>query len=375
MPSVRARRSCSPQATRGHDLFWRRFDMRELEHLILDNMNTAVLLFDETMRLSYINPAGEMLFEVSARSALGQEASALMRCRPASAPQRLKRAMESGDAFTERGLVLLLPESRERAVDCTVTPMCGGAWTGLLIELEQVDRQLRISREARRVAQQQTTAAVVRNLAHEIKNPLGGLRGAAQLLCEELPDASQREYTQVIIEEADRLRALVDRMLGPSGKPHYGPVNIHQVLERVRQLVEAERGGSLRVVRDYDPSLPELWADFNQLIQALLNVANNASRAVGDGGRIVLRSRVLRQYTLGAKRHRLVVRVDVEDNGPGIPEALQERIFLPMVTGGEGGAGLGLAIAQSLVAQHGGLIECRSHPGETCFSIYLPLPE
>ena len=345
--------------------------MPNLEHQILENLNTAVLLFDGDMRLVYINPAGEILFELSARNMQGQKAEELVRCPLGFAKEHIYRAMESRQPFTERSVVLHLPEGREVTVDCTAIPLDANA--GVLIELQRIDRQLRINKEEQLLAQQKATSDVVRNLAHEIKNPLGGLRGAAQLLQSELPDPAQKEYTQVIIEEADRLQGLVNRMLGPNKMPSYEQVNIHQVLERVRQLILAESGKVITVVRDFDPSIPDLWADSHQLIQAVLNIAGNAAKAVGDEGNIIFRTRVQRQYTIGAKRRKLVLQTDIEDDGSGIPEEIQERIFFPMVTGRDDGAGLGLAIAQSLINQHGGLIECQSRPGKTVFSIFLPL--
>jgi two-component system nitrogen regulation sensor histidine kinase GlnL len=210
-------------------------------------------------------------------------------------------------------------------------------------------------------------------LAHEIKNPLGGLRGAAQLLERELPDPNLREYTRIIIDEADRLQTLMNRMIGPNRMLTRGLVNIHNVLEHVRGLMQAEFPNGPRVSRDYDPSIPDLTADQDHLIQAFLNLARNACAAAGIAGFIELRTRVLRQFTIGNQRHRLVLRVEVLDNGPGIPEELKDHIFFPMVSGQKGGTGLGLPIAQELISQHGGLIECESRPGETRFFVYLPL--
>ena len=220
----------------------------------------------------------------------------------------------------------------------------------------------------------------MRGLAHEIKNPLGGIRGAAQLLARELPDEGLRDYTNVIIEEADRLRNLVDRMLGSNKLPSLAMTNIHEVLERVASLIEAEAQGSITLVRDYDPSIPDLLIDREQLIQAVLNIVRNALQALSAQsdlrlGRISLRTRTLRQFTIGHTRHRLVVKMEIIDNGPGIPPALQETIFYPMVSGRPDGTGLGLAITQNIISQHQGLIECESHPGHTVFSIFLPLDQ
>jgi two-component system nitrogen regulation sensor histidine kinase GlnL len=214
----------------------------------------------------------------------------------------------------------------------------------------------------------------VRGLAHEIKNPLGGLRGAAQLLERELPDEALTEYTQIIIEEADRLQNLVNNMLGPNRVPEMKSVNIHQILERVYHLVKAEAGLRLTINRDYDPSIPPIVGDMDQLIQAFLNILRNGVKAAGSRGVLGITTRILRQFTIGNIQHRLVVSVEIEDNGPGIPKELQERIFFPMVTGGDG-IGLGLSIAQTLINRHHGLIEFNSKPGQTVFRVLLPLEQ
>lgn len=345
-----------------------------LEQRIVENLSTVVMLFDSELCLTYINPAGEILFGVSARHITGRPARGLLPCPDKELEEKFKQALESGLAFTEREIKLLLADRREITVNCSVEPLFRpDAADELLVEIHRVDRHLRISREEHLLSQQKATRVLVRGLAHEIKNPLGGLRGAAQLLERELPVASLREYTHIIIEEADRLQALMDRMLGPNRIGCHQEVNIHRVLERVRQLVRAESGTGVSIQCDYDPSIPHVRGDSDQLIQALLNIVRNATRAVGDSGRVVLRTRVLRQFTIGHLRHRLVLLVEVEDNGPGILPEMQERIFLPMVSGTEGGTGLGLTIAQNLINQHGGLIECGSKPGKTVFSVFLPL--
>lgn len=346
-----------------------------MERRILENLSTAVLLFDQHLRLLYINPAGEMLLAVSARQQLGQPAEQLVNCSGGEIARDLKSALTSGQPFSEREVVLPRPDGHEITVDCTISPIQeSGNEPEVLVELQQVDRQLRISREEQLIIQGQAVREVVRGLAHEIKNPLGGLRGAAQLLERELPDDALDEYTHIIIDEADRLQSLVNRMLGPNKLPVHAEVNIHQVLERVRQLVAAEEGEGVLFKADYDPSIPPLQqADSDQLIQAFLNIVRNAARAIDHQGRILLRTRVLRQFTIGMQRHPLVVRTDVEDNGPGIPPELQPSIFFPMVSAAEGGSGLGLSIAQTLINQHKGLIECTSRPGQTVFSVLLPL--
>lgn len=349
---------------------------RALAERIVENLSTAVLLFDAKLRLIYINPAGEMLFAVSARHILGHSAEGLLPCPQAEFESKLQLALEAGLSFTEREIRLPLADGREITVNCIVEPLHHfDAPREILVELHQVDRQLRISREEHLLSQHKATRALVRGLAHEIKNPLGGVRGAAQLLEQELPDPALREYTRIIIDEADRLQSLLNRMLGPHRLTRRQAVNIHQVLERVRQLVLAESGSGLIIERDYDPSIPPVRGDLDHLIQALLNITRNGARAVGPRGILTLRTRVLRQFTIGSTRYRLALGIEVEDNGPGIARDLQERIFLPMVSGAEGGTGLGLTIAQTLINQHGGLIECRSKEGQTVFSIYLPLED
>jgi two-component system nitrogen regulation sensor histidine kinase GlnL len=259
-------------------------------------------------------------------------------------------------------------------VDYAVTPLTLET-ESLVVEIRPLDRLLRISREEAILSSQQMTQVMVRGLAHEIKNPLGGLRGAAQLLARELESEHLLDYTNVIIEEADRLRNLVDRLLSTPRRLLREPVNIHEVLERVRQLVEAETQGELPIQRDYDPSIPELTGDREQLIQALLNVARNAQQALCDtpAPEIRFRTRTQRQFTIGNQRHRLVCQIDICDNGPGVPPDIVDNIFFPMISGRAEGSGLGLAIAQGIISQHQGLIECNSKPGNTVFSILIPL--
>jgi len=345
-----------------------------LEKSVLDNLITAVLLFDNDLCLEYINPAAEMMFQVTSRHVIGQKVGTLMPWSRSAMEQRLRDVFKSHHPFTEREVIIPLSGDRTIKVNCTVLPLHhSDAPTEALVELCQVDRQLRITREEHLISQHQATQALIRGLAHEIKNPLGGLRGAAQLLEGELPSSSLREYTRIIIDEADRLQNLMDRMLGPNHIPKEQSINIHQVLEHVRGLLLAENAAGPVIIRDYDPSIPDLKADPDRLIQAMLNLCRNAVAAAGPRGRVELRTRVLRQFTIGNRRHRLVLRVTVDDNGEGIAPDLLDRIFLPMVSGYRGGTGLGLPIAQELINQHGGLIECESRPGKTQFFVYLPL--
>ncbi|MCU7929732.1 MAG: PAS domain-containing protein [Candidatus Thiodiazotropha sp. (ex Codakia rugifera)] len=346
-----------------------------MEKRVLDNLSTAILLFDRDFKLLYINSSAEMLFEVSARKVIGIPAAEMIHCSGGVVQENLSRALETGQPFTEREHQLDLQEGHEITVDCTVIPLrTDQAIKEFLVEIQQVDRQLRITKEEQILSRNQASRALVRGLAHEIKNPLGGLRGAAQLLERELPDVSLTEYTQIIIEEADRLQNLVDSMLGPNRIPEMKPVNIHQVLERVCSLVKAEIGPNLEILKDYDPSIPLLTGDLNQLIQAFLNILRNGAKAAGTKGVMGITSRILRQFTIGNLRHRLVVSIEISDNGPGIPLDIQERVFFPLVSGSDG-MGLGLSISQTLINRHQGLIEFTSKPGHTVFRVLLPLEQ
>ncbi|MCG5512425.1 nitrogen regulation protein NR(II) [Ectothiorhodospira shaposhnikovii] len=344
-----------------------------LHRQLLETLTTAVLVADGQLRLVYMNPAAEMLMEMSLNRIHGLPIQGLFR-EDETFIASLRQSLDTGHPFTERERLLALHFAREVTVDLTASPISEpGHARQLLVELIQVDRQLRITREEQLLNQQSATRALVRGLAHEIKNPLGGLRGAAQLLERELPDPDLREYTRIIIGEADRLQNLVNRMLGPNSLPHCRPLNIHRVLEHVRSLVSVEAPEEIRIRTDYDPSIPDVNADQDMLIQSVLNIVRNAVQALGDSGEIRLRTRVRRQYTIGQIRHKLVALIQVIDDGPGIGDDIRERIFFPMVSGRAGGTGLGLSIAQSLINQMGGLIECTSRPGQTVFSLLIPV--
>lgn len=340
---------------------------------VLDHLSTAVVVLDDELRLVLMNPAAEMLFAASLRQMLGVSVTDLL-IDANEILAGLNRCIADGHPYTEREVQLVLPASRRVTVDLTVTAMQEpDAPKELLIEMRHLDRRLRIAWEEQLLSQYNTTRALVRGLAHEVKNPLGGIRGAAQLLEQELGDVELREYTGIVIREADRLRKLVDRMLGPNALPRRKRCNIHEILEQVRALIDAEGHRNVVLSRDYDPSIPPLWADPDQLVQALLNIVRNAVEALEEGGVITIRTRVQRQCSIGPRRNRLVACIDIVDNGPGISQELMERIFLPMITTRSSGTGLGLSIAQNLVNQHRGLIECSSRPGETVFTVLLPV--
>ena len=340
---------------------------------ILDHINEAILLFDKDLRLTYINPAGEILLADSAKHLIGNFAQTLFKTAHSSLFTDLLQRLHQNEPMVDRELIL---EGLHQSftVNLSATPMLeNGVLSEILIELQQVDRHLRITKEEQLLAQQNTSRMLVRGLAHEIKNPLGGLRGAAQLLDLELHDPELKEYTQIIIAESDRLQELMDKMLGPNKPANKSPLNIHEVLERVRQLVAVEAGSGITLKTDYDPSIPELFADKNQMIQALLNIVRNAIQAIQNTGNIIIKTRIQRHMTIGRKLYKLVAKIDIIDNGPGIQPGLMGQIFYPMITGRPEGTGLGLSIAQSLINQHNGLIECESEPGHTVFSIFLPI--
>ncbi len=340
---------------------------------ILDQLTTAVAVVDaasdNSFRISYLNQSAQAMFGRSEARAVGVPLGDLMRDSHATAAV-LQGVLDTGQPFTKREVPLYVAEGLIR-VNYSIAPL---SETELLVEFERLDRILRIDRDDRHVTQQETMRKLGRGLAHEIKNPLGGIRGAAQLLDRQL-EGDEREYTAVIISEADRLRNLVDRILGPNGKLNFAPVNVHHVIERVVKLLDAECPSRITFERSYDPSLPEVEADFEQLVQATLNVLNNAALALKDtpDPKITLTTRVVRQFTIGPTRHRLVANVDFIDNGPGVPADIADRIFYPMISGRPEGSGLGLAITQTILAQHNGLVECESEHGRTVFSFYLPI--
>ena len=297
-------------------------------------------------------------------------------------PSQLQNALEgaSENAFAAMRYDAFLKRTGQDAMPVHVIITRTDPDEEIIIEMVPLEQQTRQEREERLAEQAQTNKELIRNLAHEIKNPLGGIRGAAQLLEMEIDSPDLREYTQVIIHEADRLQSLVDRLLAPHRRPHMvGDVNIHEVCERVRSLILAEFPKGLTVVRDYDTSIPEFRGDREQLIQTVLNIAHNACQALAErmaagDAKLTFRTRVMRQITFGKQRYRLALELHVIDNGPGVPDSIKDRIFYPLVSGREGGSGLGLTLAQTFVQQHHGLIEVDSTPGRTDFKILIPLP-
>ncbi len=339
----------------------------------LELLSTAVLMLDESLHVTYANPSAETLLAHGRKHLIGVK---LHRALPGNDEfiQRLEQSLDADAGFNENDLVLdVLGEPMH--VHCVITPVDAAGEARLVVELRQLEQQLKIAREAKILEQQEANRELIRNLAHEIKNPLGGIRGSAQLLERELKDPELREFTQVIVKETDRLQSLMNRLLTPSRLPRVEPINVHEVMERVRTLLLAEFPEGLAIRRDYDTSLPDLDGDKEQLIQAILNVARNAAQATAGRGEIRFLTRIARQVTIARNRYRHAIAVSIEDDGPGVPAELAERVFYPLVSGREGGTGLGLSLAQNFVSQHQGLIEFESIPGRTRFTILLPVRE
>lgn len=336
----------------------------------LDLLSSAVVLLDEKQLIRHMNPAAENLFAAAQRIWLGRNLAQLVG--PSSVlASALENALRNNWSYTGHNIEVTRIGQPAMHLDCVVTPVEAGN-ARLLLEFRPIDYQLRAAREEREAVQQQANRELVRNLAHEIKNPLGGIRGSAQLLERELSNPSLREYTQVIISEADRLQDLMQRLLSSHRTMQPAQINIHEILERVRKLIHAEFSG-VTVRRDYDTSLPDLTGDREQLIQAILNIARNAAQAMNGRGEIIFRTRSERNVTLAKKRYSLALDLQVIDDGPGIPEAIRDKVFYPLVSGREGGSGLGLTLTQSFIQQHHGIIDLESRPGRTCFRILMPL--
>ncbi|MDE2429484.1 MAG: PAS domain-containing protein [Burkholderiales bacterium] len=347
----------------------------------LDLLTSAVIVLDANGSITYANAAAESLLDSSFKSLTNQNLSELF-LNGDELLEVFHQAVAHQFADKRQDLVLERAGRESLHVHSIVTAL-DNPDTPVLIELRENVQQLKLDREERMLDQSKANKELIRNLAHEIKNPLGGIRGAAQLLELELPERhlrELREYTQVIIKEADRLQTLVDRLLAPHRLPHIvGDVNIHEVCERVRSLIVAEFPQGLTIQRDYDLSIPEFRGDKEQLIQSVLNIAHNAAQALSERIRqgdatLIFKTRVIRQITLAKVRYRLALDLHIIDNGPGIPPEIRNRIFYPLVSGRDGGSGLGLTLAQTFVEQHMGVIECESRPGLTDFRILIPLP-
>lgn len=345
---------------------------------IIENLYTAILVIDSELCITSMNTAAENMLSISMRKAAGLKADELLP-RSSRFINVVRRSLNSCQTFTERAVVLHLPNSGSITVDCMVTPLfdhenrdqCREA----IVEMVDADSFTRFVREESLSILHDAARESLRGMAHEIKNPLGGLRGAAQLLERELNGNELMEYTTIIISEADRLRNLIDRMLAPDRNLNLSLVNIHEILEYVHNLVEAQSRNDLGIERDYDPSLPDLEADREQLIQALLNILQNAIQSVDADGHIWINTRIKRKCTIRQHLYKLGVQIEIIDDGPGVPEELGNSIFYPMVTGRADGTGLGLSIAQSQIQAHGGTIEHERCDNRTIFRILLPIKQ
>jgi two-component system nitrogen regulation sensor histidine kinase GlnL len=346
--------------------------MADFPFLTLEYLATAVILLDDESRIAYLNPAAENLFDVSGKNFMGHPVQQAF-THTEQLASAMQQAVLNNASYIEHDMTMGTHAHGKLQLRCAATPLQFDK-RYLLLEFHPIDRPLKLAREEQMLDQTQANRLLLRNLAHEIKNPLGGIRGAAQLLEQELEKPSLREYTQVIVQEADRLRSLMEKLLAPQNASHYSALNIHEVLERVRSVVLAEMPEGLKIKRDYDISLPALVGDKEQLIQVMLNIVRNAAQVMQGNGTITLRTRVAHQATLIKRRHRLAVRIEIIDTGPGIPLELQDKVFYPLVSGRADGHGLGLTIAQDFVSQHHGTIEFDSEPGRTRFIVLLPLP-
>jgi len=339
---------------------------------ILDSLSSGVILLDQHLLIVALNPAAENILGISERRARGESLLQLVDDEP-EMRDILMRVMESGDHYAnELNLAPTEVHGEERVIDCRVSPIVAED-AHLLVEITDVTRRSQISRENALLIQHGAGRQMIRQLAHEIKNPLGGIRGAAQLLARQLHDPGLGEYTDVVISETDRLAALVDTLLGPGGPANKQPVNVHELLEYVVRLIEVDDQRQVNIHRDYDPGLPEISLDRDQMVQAFLNIVQNAIAALEGQGTLTLRSRAVSNFTIGDTRHRVIASIEIEDDGPGIPTDMQDSIFYPLVTTRPEGTGLGLPAAQELISRHGGLIEFESRPGRTVFLMRIPL--
>ena len=339
---------------------------------VSDALSTAVVVLDKSLIVQHINAAAENLFGQSRARVIDKSYTTLLKAEMVK--EHLLHVINNREPQTLKECSLKGKYKERITLDCVANPLLKtGELHGVVLELHRKDYQLRISREEQLLSQQEATQTLVRGMAHEIKNPLGGIRGAAQLLESELVSDELKEYTNIIISEADRLKKLVDRMLGSPQPIKNEMINIHEVLERVRKLIRADIPKDVELRFDYDPSIPDLKADRDNLIQLVFNIVGNAIKAVGESGNILFKTRVLRNFPINQQTHRLALRLDVIDNGQGVPDEIRDKLFFPMISGSAKGTGLGLSIAQSLANRHHGVIEFESQPGETCFTLLLPI--
>ena len=343
----------------------------ETQQSLLANLVSSVIVLDHDLHIKYINPAGEQLLGSSVNRILDTKITDLIDHTSLDL-SLLASTISTGQGFTDNEVALVI-DGRQLLVEVSATLSSFADHSCILIEARQIDLQKKISQELYQHVQQQAAQELVRGLAHEIKNPLGGLRGAAQLLEKELPSTELKEFTGIIIEQADRLRTLVDRLLGPQLPGPQTIHNVHSVIEKVKQLVNLDLPTGITIIRDYDPSIPDFEMEPDLLQQALLNIISNAVQVLQDKGTINIITRTAHQINIQGQKYRLCAEIKIIDDGPGIPVHIKDTLFYPMVTARQGGTGLGLSIAQNLIKQHKGKIECNSWPGHTEFAIYIPL--
>ena len=341
---------------------------------LLDQLSTAVMVLTADTVIVDMNPAAEQLVGTSRKMVIGTPLISRIPCVADDLRGMIDAAMSQQISFAQ-DLTLqgnpMYPE--DRTVDCRVTPHETLNRSHVIVELADITRRVRVHRENMLLQQHGASRRMVRQLAHEIKNPLGGIRGAAQLLARQIDDADLRRYTDVIVDEVDRLAGLADTLLGPGQQINKRPVNVHDLLEHVARLVESQDEPAIQLVRAYDPGLPFLALDRDQIIQAILNIVNNALAVLSDGGTLILRTRAVANYTIGARFHRVIASIEIEDDGPGIPDEIRDSVFFPLVTGRQDGTGIGLPLAQEFVNRHDGLIEFSTRPGRTVFCLRLPI--
>lgn len=344
--------------------------------ILLDSLSTSIVVTDKSLVIRYVNNAAEALFELSQKQLVGSNLNSFI-ANDGLKSERLSQAISARESYTEGELPLVLSYGKHCIVDVMVSVFDEHDESYLLLEFVLIDQQRKMSLDNQHWAHQQAAKELIRGLAHEIKNPLGGIRGAAQLLERELSSDEHREYTALIMEQSDRLRNMVDKLLGPNAIPNFKLQSVHRAIEQIRSLVSFEINQDIEVERDYDPSIPDILIDSDMIQQAILNIARNAVQALKgkiDGkGKLTLKTRIQRQQMIHGTHHPLCIEIKIIDNGPGIPPEVKDTLFYPMVTTKSDGTGLGLSIAQSLIEHHKGKIEVESWPGHTEFSILLPI--
>ncbi|CAA6826097.1 MAG: Nitrogen regulation protein NtrB (EC [uncultured Thiotrichaceae bacterium] len=340
---------------------------------ILDSLLCGIIITDKALCIRYLNNSAEETLGKSFSQVNGEEITRFISY--LGLKKRLNKILHGEQSYTNRATSFHIKDQGDVHLDFSISPKTDGDdITGIILEMKQIDRQLRIARDNDLMEVLDTNQTILRGMAHEIKNPLGGISGAAQLMAMDAQDDTAKECTQIILSETARLTSLVDELLGPANIPKKKLINVHEVLEHCRHVFSLKIGSNIRLSFDYDPSIPDIVADRDKMVQVILNILQNALNAIGDHeGNILIRSRILWKHTIHQTLHPYVASISITDDGPGIPDDIRGKIFYPMITGRAEGTGLGLSIAQTLITQHGGIIEVDSIPGKTTFSIILPL--